>query len=166
MFFGLIRNANYRDMIQLAAEQVERYRITLRTLSEADMERSFKLVNEYKDKHRLRATFGLAELERCMGEVWKALMPKRTIPGTHRNLEENWFRNFIFGHCLNLEPNWKKYFPEVWNIFMDRDYYRQFLYRSDKMNFKAVKMNENWKNVIVCRYKKIQPMNGFFFLKI
>ena len=31
-------NANYRDMIQLAAEQVERYRVTLRSLSEADME--------------------------------------------------------------------------------------------------------------------------------
>ena len=37
-FVGCCSNANYRDMIQLAAEQVERYRVTLRSLSEADME--------------------------------------------------------------------------------------------------------------------------------
>ena len=131
---------------------MERYRITLRALSEADMERSFKLVNQYKDKHRLRATFGLAELERCVGEVWKALMPARSIPGTHRNLNVNWFRNLYYGHCINLDENWRRYFPEVWNIFMERDYYRPFLYKSHRMNFKAVIINKKWEDLLICRY--------------
>ena len=152
IFVGIeFRNANYRDVIQLAAEQVERYRVTLRSLSEADMERSFKLVNQYKETHRLRATFGLAELERCVGEIWKQLMPERSIASTHRNIEENWFRNFIYGHCLDMEPNWRTFFPEVWEIFGERDYYKNFRYVSDRMKFRAIIINEKWKEVVICR---------------
>ena len=150
------RNVNYRDLVQLAPEQCERLRITLRALSECDMERSFKLVREYKEEKRLRATFGLAEMERTLSEIWQALLPKRFSRTKLMKKKKNYFTNFTFGHCLNLEKNWKKYFPQYWNAMNDREYYQPFLFESDPnheiLTFKKVLIRSDWDNLTICRF--------------
>ena len=151
---------NYRDLIQLAPEQVERLKKSLRPFSECDNERIFKQTNQTRERTRVRATMGLAEMERCAGEIWKQLLPARFSRGTHRNEEKSFWRNFYFGHCLNLEPHWKKFFPEVWNIFVGRDYYRDFVRVSnhETLKMKALVFCPEWKPVYICR-------SVFFFIQ-
>ena len=145
---------NYRDLIQLAPEQVEKLKKPLRPLSECDMERTFKKTNQTKDRLRTRATMGLAEMERCIGEIWKALLPRRHVRGTHKNEEKSWWRNIYIGHCMDLEIHWRKFFPEVWNIFLDKDYYRPFLRQSNDevLHMKAFIFKKEWEKLVVCRY--------------
>ena len=150
------RNVNYRDLVQLAPEQCEELRLTLRALSEADMERSFKKVSEYKDEKRLRAAFGLQEMERVMDEIWRALMPKRSVKSKHLPKQKSYFTNFIFGCCLNLEENWRKFFPQYWNAMRKREYYHPFLFEagipSTDLKFKKVFINAKWEDLTICRY--------------
>ena len=92
---------------------------TMRSLSECDMERNFGKIAKVKDEQRIRATLGVAEYERTLGEIWQALLPARSMPGMHINEQESYFRNIYFGACLDLEENWKKYFPEYWDIVLE-----------------------------------------------
>ena len=144
---------NYRDLIQLAPEQCEKLKRTLRVFSECDMERSFKKSQEAKKRTRKRGTFGLAEMERCIGEIWKALLPARSVAGNHRNLPKKGFRNFYYGHCLDMEISWRKLFPEVWDIFSQREYYKSFTRISDheRLKMKALIFDPKWEKVVVCR---------------
>ena len=117
------------------------------------MERNFGKIALVKDEQRLRATLGVAEFERTLGEIWQALLPKRSIPGMHINEEESFFRNVYWGACLPLEKNWEKYFPEYWDIVVGREEYRQFARISNHnvLKMKAVLINPSWKRLVICR---------------
>ena len=137
----------------MTPEQVELTQETPRSLSECDMERNFGKVSTVKDEQSIRATLGLAEYERTLGEIFQALMPTRSMPGMRINEEECYFRNFYWGACLDLEENWKKYFPEYWEIVTEREEYRQFakITNHDILKMKAVLINPSWKRLIICR---------------
>ena len=140
-------------MIQIAPEQVERTQETLRSLSECDMERNFAEVAQVKEEKRLRGTLGLAEYERTLGEIWRELMPLRTMAGMHMNEEESYFRNIYWGACMDQEDNWKKHFPEYWEIVLEREQYRQFarITTDPILKMKAVLINPSWKRLVICR---------------
>ena len=86
---------NYRDLIQLAPEQCEKLKRPLKVFSECDMERSFKKSQEVKKRTRKRGTFGLAEMERCIGEIWKALLQLDLLLELTGILEKRVFVIFI-----------------------------------------------------------------------
>ena len=157
IFFGNAsscgRNVNYRDLIQLGPEQVERTQLALRPMSECDNERMFGLVNKVQEEQRIRATMGLAEYERTLGEIWQALMPIRKMPGMHINEQKSYFTNFYFGACMDLELNWKKFFPEYWDIVLEKDIFRKFARQSVHpiLKMKAVIINPKWERLVVCR---------------
>ena len=149
--FGCYRNVNWRDLIQLAPEQLETLRITLRALSEADMERSFKLVQEVLEEQRLRASFGIAEFARTARDLWKKLVPSRSVRSKYRNTKESTRRNFYIGPCMPFDMRWKKHFNELWSVFEKKSFLQKFLFTSEKLNFKAFIFNPKWKNLTICR---------------
>ena len=151
------RNVNWRDLIQLAPEQLEILRITLRALSEADMERSFKVVNEVLEEQRLRATFGVAEFARTARELWKNLIPSRSARSKYRNVKEKKFRNFYIGQCMHFDERWKKHFSQLWNVFKKKPFLRKFLHKSEKLKFHAFIFNRKWQNVTICRCGSCKP---------
>ena len=153
----MCRNVNWRDLIQLAPEQLEILRITLRALSEADMERCFKIVNEVLEEKRLRATFGVAEFTRSARELWKKMIPSRSIRSKFRNVKEAKYRNFYIGPCMSFDGRWKAHFNELWGVFQKKHFLRKFLYKSQKLHFKAFIFNRKWKNVTICRCGSCKP---------
>lgn len=72
-------------MIQLSPEFIEKYRVNLRSVSECDMERTFQGVKQLKLKKRLKATFGLSEVERTFEEIWGEFGFPVTLTKKHSN---------------------------------------------------------------------------------
>lgn len=137
--------------MQLAPEQCEALRRTLRSLSEADMERCFKLVNEIREKKRVKATFGIAEIQRVMSEIWHELLPKKHVRGMHRNKKENWKRNYYIGRCMEFGDIWQRLFPQLLKVFEEKPFLRKFLCYSTSRKVHAFIFKPNWGKLVICR---------------
>ena len=137
--------------MQLAPEQCEMLRMTLRSLSEADMERCFKLVNEIREEKRVKATYGIAEIQRVMSEIWHQLLPKRHVPGMHRNKREDYRRNYYIGKCMEFGEIWNKLFPQLLTVFEKKPFLTKFLHFSRKRKMHSFIFNRHWKKLVICR---------------
>ena len=115
------------------------------------MERCFKIVNEIREKKRIRATFGIAEIQRTLSEIWEKLIPKRYVRGTHKNKKEDFRRNIFIGKCMNLGESWVKLYPELVTVFKQKPFLRKYLYHSQEHQMDAFFFNKSWKKLVICR---------------
>ena len=64
-----------KDLIIAIPEITEKFEINPRALDEADNEAQFLELNNFRETKRLKATCGLAEIERNVQRLWRALLP-------------------------------------------------------------------------------------------